>query len=956
MEAVWQKLTCSTCGGQLEEKNGKLVCKYCRSVYHAIEKISEAEVIALNNATTDRNRMLFDDAQEKYDLLLKDYPDNAEANWGAFLCAYGIIYEKDYNDEYKPTCHRLNECPVKKSPYYAKLTDENKKRADEIEELRLKILDEVKKIQPYDVFICYKQNEDKASENAPKIPTRESKWARDIYEMLSRDLGLKVFFAEKSLSGTNVDYEPHIYAALRSAKLMIVLASSIEHVNAVWVKNEWKRYAKYIREGENKTLRVVYDGIEPYELPKELQNKQAICHDDINWNESLANSVRELFNAAPSLETREIKTKEYTKKERGHGAVVKTTLETFVPTVIPPTENGQLDNAEDLLRLKKFNFAKMTLQTVLAANRASKRAWLDMFLCENGYTDVGAFTSAANTIKDFKSFENALASAQKESEKEELIDLFIARIQGTPTLNLYQEYIRLPHTTPSQDEKALQVVYTQSVNTCDTALFDCLIESVADTDRYIDWNFSFGKQVYLEKGAKVAEKYFNAVLQYDEGHQETLLYKYIAKLGVKDENAFVQACLKLKDYGEIEKIYEYGYFTRLSKLLLDGSLVAIKAGNVANAVRLIDFLLSIIPKGENSRYLNSLDLVVDALFSAKAYAHLNKYLNSVLVLSPDNHEAYFQRVMVKYKVNNAYSLIKVMDKLMEEQDFSNAMNTYAKLYPAQKNLYMQLYTQYDYISGLLKKYGLITVDEFAKKANLDTCNVEELAKYSIKTMEDIAAQYEKDKRVDMKITSPMVINIVLFAIFAVFMLNYLTIHTLIDINGIIKMIDLIRLIFVPMIALSVILIICSFSLFFSLVGSVKDRGFVNSIKQKTSFSLVCALTNFVVAIISLYVRPFTTIGSFLIFIPIFIWGQSVVYLLLDWNNAALKTPGKVLAGFADTGEKLFPGNWLLILTWPAALCYFVYGGIISLVISVLVPIIASPIYYIITVKERNKGL
>ena len=286
-----KKLTCICCGGELTGKDGKLVCKYCKSTFEEVEKISEEEVLSLNRASTDRNLLRFDEALEEYNLLLKKYPHNEMASWGAFLSDYGIIYEQDYNNEYIPTCHRLNERPVIESPNFAGLSAEHKENANEIEKLRLSIMEKAKKIQPYDVFICYKATEEK---RGVSVPTREASWARDIYELLTKK-GLRVFFAEKSLAGSNVDYEPHIYSALRSAKLMFVLAGSIEHVNATWVANEWKRYAKYVRDGEEKTLRVVYDFINPYDLPKVLQNKQAIDHNDMGWVEAVQQATDDIF-------------------------------------------------------------------------------------------------------------------------------------------------------------------------------------------------------------------------------------------------------------------------------------------------------------------------------------------------------------------------------------------------------------------------------------------------------------------------------------------------------------------------------------------------------------------------------------------------------------------------------------------------------------------------------------
>ena len=292
-----KRLNCVSCGGQLEVVGEKLVCSYCKNVFVEVEKISEEEVIALNRATTDRNLFRFDDAYEEYNLLTAKYPRNEMAHWGALLCDYGIVYEKDYDGKLIPTCHRLSERPVTKSPNYPYLNGDHRAMAEGIEKLRLSISQKAKAIAPYDVFICYKATDDY---HGRSIPTKESGWARDLYELLTHELKLKVFFAEKSLQGSNAEYEPHIYSALNSAKIMFVLANSLDHVNAVWVKNEWKRYSKYIQEGQNKTIRVIYDDIEPYNLPRELQKNQAISHDSMYWGNLAKSAVESIFKKSES--------------------------------------------------------------------------------------------------------------------------------------------------------------------------------------------------------------------------------------------------------------------------------------------------------------------------------------------------------------------------------------------------------------------------------------------------------------------------------------------------------------------------------------------------------------------------------------------------------------------------------------------------------------------------------
>ena len=317
MLKFWEQLTCPTCGSNgVEIIDGVLSCKYCKSKHTLQEKISEEEVIALNNATTDRQRWAFDTAFEKYELLLKKYPDNEMANWGALLCDYGFTYEQDpYTDRLIPTCHRLNESSILHSSYYEKLNKEHQERANELEKLRLAIVEEAEKVQPYDVFICYK----KTVEGSETEKTKEASWALEIYNILKYELGLRVFFAEESLEGHSSGWEPHIYAALRSAKLMYIVTSSIEHVKATWVKNEWKRYAKYIHDGEDKQIQVFYQGFNVAQLPLELRKYQAIDRDKRGWDKKVKKVAEEIF-IDPLEEERKKKEREEAEKKAAEEA------------------------------------------------------------------------------------------------------------------------------------------------------------------------------------------------------------------------------------------------------------------------------------------------------------------------------------------------------------------------------------------------------------------------------------------------------------------------------------------------------------------------------------------------------------------------------------------------------------------------------------------------------------
>ena len=119
------------------------------------------------------------------------------------------------------------------------------------------------------MFICYKETD----ENGKR--TVDSTVANDIYYQLTKE-GLKVFYAAITLENKlGQEYEPYIFSALNSAKVMLVIGTKPEYFEAVWVKNEWSRYLALIRGGAKKVLIPAYRDMDPYDLPEEFSHLQA---------------------------------------------------------------------------------------------------------------------------------------------------------------------------------------------------------------------------------------------------------------------------------------------------------------------------------------------------------------------------------------------------------------------------------------------------------------------------------------------------------------------------------------------------------------------------------------------------------------------------------------------------------------------------------------------------------
>ena len=140
-----------------------------------------------------------------------------------------------------------------------------------------------------EALICYKETD----ANGRRTP--DSVLANDMYHQLTKE-GFKVFFSRITLEDKiGTAYEPYIFAALNSAKVMVVLGTKPEYFKAVWVKNEWSRYLALIRAGADKTLVPAYRDMDPYDLPDEFAHLQAQDMGKLGFMQDLIRGIKKIL-------------------------------------------------------------------------------------------------------------------------------------------------------------------------------------------------------------------------------------------------------------------------------------------------------------------------------------------------------------------------------------------------------------------------------------------------------------------------------------------------------------------------------------------------------------------------------------------------------------------------------------------------------------------------------------
>ena len=290
---------CNHCGGDYEYRGGRWICRWCGS--YKQESVSSEEEVLLYGSYQKLRLTEFIEAESEFDDFIQKYPENPSGYWGRLMARYAIKYEQDFDGRMIPTCYATSIGRVTSASDYKKALQyadaENrayyKSQAEYIERVRKVWLEKAQQEQPYDIFLCYKDSD--LAQNIER--TKDSYAAQELYTLLT-DMGFRVFYSRVSLRGkVGEKYEPYIFHALSTAKVMIVYASNPDYIRSTWMKNEWMRYTKQIREGKKKpeSLLIACDGFSPDELPTALAAMPCFRAEERAFYGELKKTVNQLF-------------------------------------------------------------------------------------------------------------------------------------------------------------------------------------------------------------------------------------------------------------------------------------------------------------------------------------------------------------------------------------------------------------------------------------------------------------------------------------------------------------------------------------------------------------------------------------------------------------------------------------------------------------------------------------
>lgn len=648
---------CKICGGTLVRSGSFDVCEYCGNKWE-IDRSNEIQAVDRANAWASVRDGDFEKASRQFEEILLKEPDNHEAYWGRALAANGIIYVTDLLENKKvPTCNNITENSfldhgdVQKAISLAPpdIQGSYEAQAKQIENIRVEWLEKAAKEPAYDVFLSYKDSDrEKGIER-----TQDSIDAQDLYNALVAE-GYKVFFSRISLRDKiSEQYEPYIYNAIKTAKVMIVFGEKPEYFHSVWIKNEWSRFVTRIKNGEKhkNSLVVVYKNLNPGDLPVVLKSRQCLNASDMTFLSDLNRHIKRVLEQSPKttqIEKIKIEGGKVGKKattlntntiqirEIGQGAIAQTDI----------NEMQMLDLVRSYLKFQQWKESIQMAETLLFDNPGFGEAIWYKLLAENRAAAAAELAAKLqpNDAITFATIEKVLDCSTRKFADEVLTDLYHCVSQASDEASAKLLQTILPYSFSNrqmQIDHAFQVVIRGAKYQSFCTLLTTLNPS--QVEKYIQYYWDYA---HSTKDKNMRHICMDKILEVDEGNHRALNALYREALEEATDGNLMTA--------RLESLLRYApnpetIITESLDWLSKNAVTEVHSGFAKQLLR--------YSAQDIEKHMPVLISLEQRFIQIGAFEDAEYILQLVMSRNPENTQLYWDACMIKARAKDEDSLI-----------------------------------------------------------------------------------------------------------------------------------------------------------------------------------------------------------------------------------------------------------------------------------------------------------
>ena len=684
---------CKICGGSLDIQPGESIatCEYCGTKQTLPRLDNEKKANLYDRANHFRRNNDYDKAMGIYETILNEDSTDAEAYWSILLCKYGIEYVEDpSNHKHVPTVNRAQYTSIFDDEDYKsaiQYADSNQREiyeaeANTINDIQKGILDISAKEEPFDVFICYKETD------ASGRRTKDSVLATELYHELTRD-GFKVFFSRITLEDKlGTAYEPYIFAALNSAKVMVVVGTKPEHFNAVWVRNEWSRFLSLIKNGAKKTLIPAYRDMDPYDLPEEFSHLQAQDMSKLGFMQDLIRGIKKIVDSDESKSA----VKETVVVNAGNANTASLLKRSFMFL-----EDGEFDRADEFC------------EQVLNRDPENAQAYLGKLMAELKVETIDGLVECKEPFEENVNYKKIIrfGDAKLKERLSSIIDSIIERNESDRIENEYQQArISMGKSKTPEDFMAASKLFSQLGSYKDSSELEALCLKKSEEAKL---DITYNKANNLCEDNDLFEyKYDSYPAKFAINKTEEAIRLYESILDYKDSAQRVQKCrsaiedfkIRAEDYRiEQEKMTEAMRIQNEKRTKKIKKILAIAIPILIIAVFLfVLFYQVIIPNSrfeqatqliENGKYdealsiLNNLskgnkdEKIVDAINSVNEKITDEKYQTALKQIENGNAVEALKLLMANPEYKDSAKYIRNLVEFLNTRIIANGSQTHA---------------------------------------------------------------------------------------------------------------------------------------------------------------------------------------------------------------------------------------------------------------------------------------
>ncbi len=679
---------CNNCGGREYKVVGQnmVKCMFCGTLYVDEHASKEEEVLLVGAYEILRDKN-FDGAAAEFDKILELYPMSFEAYFGKALAENKIIL--------------YNKRGVRKIPrFYGDMIsladDKNFKKAIELapeetkhsyQDIAIRI-NKIKKAYEekasklnYDVFVC--------TENA------------EIQQKIEEELKKFSFYflPEK-------DKEENTYQAFKTCKAFVFFAESEENDCKIF----YEHYLNLIlrKQKAPTSLIVVYK--DKKFIPKELTFCKSML--DLNsvsfmqdFEVMLENESKKTVGQAAKIETVKVEKVEPVKKEY-------VDIET-----INPVELGNY-NVENLnlnlgtkqkwiflsLKNEDFDTAKELIDEALQQDPYNSEILFAKLLCDKKIKTKDDFFENISNFKDKESIDNILRYANKDFA-EYFVNKWEDLVIKLGSVEFYNTYLLYLAGFNSQNrENLISHAENMAIESMDEELIEKVLKCFKkeDTERFVHFYFLLAQK-------SDSEKYYNKILEIDQGHEQSNFSKLLKHYKTPKD------VLTYRNKEELEETFKFldanaraDFVTAFLDLLLPVAFI-----DLENAQQQLDFYLAYI---EDENRLNAaLKTIAHRLQQMGFFTAAEKYLSILISKDKENCENYWDLILIKAHCKNDNELITTDVKISKFPEWNTLLELGDN---AHDELYTSILSKSNLYKGKKKKISDENIDRSVLKSKL----------------------------------------------------------------------------------------------------------------------------------------------------------------------------------------------------------------------------------------------